>query len=145
MKVGIVGHEKKKFTLVGEASAKKMIRDILSANDVDEVVSGGCHLGGIDIWAAEIGREMGLKVTEFIPKVLNWTSGYLPRNMDIARTSDIVYSIVVDVLPKDFVGMKFDLCYHCRRTDHIKSGGCWTMKKAIEMGKKGVVCVIQNR
>lgn len=147
--IGIVGHEEKKFTKAGRDVARGTIaliitRAVLEAGGPIEIVSGGCHLGGIDIWAAEIGHSMNQKVTEFVPAVHNWTFGYMPRNMEIARASDVVHSIVVDKLPPDFGGMTHKLCYYCGRTDHVKSGGCWTMKQAMKMGKQGVVHVIKN-
>jgi hypothetical protein len=37
---------------------------------------------------------------------------------------------VVAEYPPEYVGMKFDYCYHCHTSDHIKSGGCWTAHKA---------------
>jgi hypothetical protein len=151
--VGIVGSERAKFTPESEAEAKALIRRILFGFKVgsldlpvpvSEVVSGGCHLGGIDQWAAEIGREMNIPVKEFIPKTRHWTDGYKPRNIRIAERSDVVHCITVDRLPDTYKGMTFALCYHCKVHDHIKSGGCWTMKKAIALGKQGVLHVVKN-
>lgn len=144
MRVGIVGSERKKFTEKGRAKARRLIRSILSEPGVEMVVSGGCHLGGIDKWAVEIGKEMGLTVREFLPATHSWASGYKPRNLLIAKHSDVVHCITVDHLPKDFSGMRFDLCYHCGKKDHVKSGGCWTMRRAREMGKKGILHVVRN-
>lgn len=140
MRIGIVGSEAIKFTSKTEAKAKKIIRSLLSPGDV--VVSGGCHLGGIDIWAAEIGRELGLKVVEFLPATRAWNGGYRERNLQIAVSSEKVICITVKELPPNYKGMRFKLCYHCGTTDHVKSGGCWTVKAAIKMGRKGEVIVI---
>src|SRR5882672_2202207 len=134
MIVGIVGSEAAKFTYEGGIAARNIIRGLLSEPDVTEVVSGGCHLGGIDQWAAEIGKEHGLIVTEFLPASRNWEGGYKPRNLQIASKSDITHCITVDKLPPSFHGMTFALCYHCGVKDHVKSGGCWTMKQAIKFG-----------
>lgn len=142
MIVGIVGSEGAKFTPVTEAMAKDLIRTLLSPEDVTEVVSGGCHLGGIDQWAAEIGEEFGLVVTEYLPKIRSWEAGYKPRNLLIAERSDVVHCITVEKLPDGYTGMTFKLCYHCGTSDHVKSGGCWTMKQAIRMGKVGQLHVI---
>ena len=139
MIVGIVGSEKIKFTALGEERAKATITEILSNPQVTEVVSGKCHLGGIDIWAAEIGKELGKIVTEFPPRRLSWEF-YKARNLNIAERSDIVHCITVDKLPDNYNGMRFDFCYHCKSKDHVKSGGCWTMKHA----KIGKLHVIQN-
>lgn len=142
MKIGIVGSEGAKFTPITEHRAKKIIRSLLDKPEVTAVVSGGCHLGGIDIWAAEIGRELGKEVIEHLPKNLQWSTGYAPRNLKIARDSDEIYCITVAVLPDTYTGMVFAYCYHCATDNHIKSGGCWTVKKAVEMGKPGKIIVI---
>lgn len=138
MKIGIVGSEEKKFTPETKQKAKNLIRNILSQKEVTEVVSGGCHLGGIDIWAEEIGRELGLIVTIFKPKTLKWEE-YKKRNLLIANNSDEVHCITIKEYPPEYVGMKFNFCYHCKSNDHIKSGGCWTMKQT----KKGLLHIIK--
>lgn len=146
MRIGIVGHEGAKFSPAAEQRARKVINALLSAGDV--VISGKCHLGGIDIWAAEEGRKRGLEVIEFEPEVLQWNpigkKGFMARNLDIARESDVVYSLVVDELPRDYSGMRFELCYHCNRKDHVKSGGCWTAKQAKRLGNRGEIIVIKQ-
>lgn len=144
MRIGLVGSEAAKFTKLGRRRAKHFIAKALSRPSVMEVVSGDCHLGGIDRWAAKIGRELGLIVTEFSPKIKSWEQGYKPRNLKIAKRSDKVYCLSVDKLPKGFIGMEFPLCYHCGTKDHVKSGGCWTMRQAIKMGKKGKLIIIKN-
>lgn len=141
MKVGIVGHEAAKFTPENEVAAKKIIRELLSDLG-DTLVSGACHLGGIDVWAEEIADYLGNTTLIFPPKEHNWTNGYKPRNIEIAKNSDIVHCLVVRSLPPTYRGMRFATCYHCKSTDHVKSGGCWTMKYAQGLGKKGVLHVI---
>lgn len=128
MRVGIVGHEAKKFTAETEAKAKAVIRSLLSPGDI--LVSGGCHLGGIDIWAEEIADEMGLEKRIYLPATRRWEGGYKQRNLKIAYGSDIVHCIVIAEYPEDYEGMRFEQCYHCHTTAHIKSGGCWTAKRA---------------
>lgn len=144
MKLGIVGSEKAKFTEKGRTRARRLIRSLVSEPGVEMVISGACHLGGIDKWAVEIGKKSGVRVKEFKPAVQSWQEGYKARNLQIAEASDIVHCITVDRLPADYSGMRFALCYHCRKTDHVKSGGCWTMKKARELGKKGILHIIRN-
>jgi hypothetical protein len=150
MIVGIVGSEEVKFTELGKQNALHYIRQIVADPEVTEVVSGGCHLGGIDIWAEEIAKEYNKKMTVFLPTGHYWSTGFKPRNEKIANKSDIVYCITVDKLPENYNGMKFDLCYHCERNsvisypDHVKSGGCWTMYYAIDHGKKGKLIVVHN-
>ena len=144
MIVGIVGSEEIKFTAVGRAEAQAAIQSILTDEQATEVVSGACHLGGVDAWAAVIGNVMGLRVTEFPPKNRSWETGYKPRNLQIAQRSDVVYCITVKRLPDSYRGMKFALCYHCGTSDHVKSGGCWTMKQAEKLGKRGQLIVVEN-
>jgi hypothetical protein len=149
MRIGIVGSEAAKFTKLGEERACAAIKSILSAEGATHVVSGHCHLGGIDIWAEEIGKSLGLEPLIFPPREFNWNNGYKPRNLQIAKNSDIVYCISVDTLPPDYKGMKFKSCYHCAKIgrdplDHVKSGGCWTVIQAMNFGKEGRWITIEN-
>lgn len=132
MKIGIVGHEAAKFTPETEAKARAIIRALLTPEDAI-LVSGHCPLGGIDIWAEEVAKELGRSMEIFPPANYSWSAGYKPRNIKIARTSDIVHCLVVAELPSTYTGMRFDYCYHCIKTpegerppNHVKSGGCWT-------------------
>lgn len=143
MIVGIVGSEEAKFTPLGEDRAKDIIIALLERPGVTEIVSGDCHLGGIDKWAAWIGEALDLKVTEFPPKRKSW-SWYRVRNIQIAARSDEVHCITVRQLPEGYSGMRFPLCYHCKVDTHVKSGGCWTMKYAIGLGKTGQLHVVEN-
>lgn len=150
MIIGIVGAEGAKFTALGEKRAKDVIESLVLDPMVTNISSGHCHLGGVDIWAEQLGEQEGYEdMLIFPPKDHNWNTGYKPRNMQIVRASDKVYCIVVDKLPPDFNGMTFKECYHCRKagwppTNHVKSGGCWTMHKAIEMGRQGELIIVEN-
>lgn len=139
MRIGIVGSEGKKFTSHGEEQARAIIRQLLAPREAI-MVSGGCHLGGIDIWAEEEADALGRPKEVYLPKHRSWYDGYRERNLLIASRSDIVHCIAVDRLPSDFQGMTHPNCYHCDRDDHVKSGGCWTMKKA----KVGMLHIVQN-
>jgi len=143
MVIGIVGSEAIKFTLETEAKAKEIIRSLLTAPGVTGVSSGACHLGGIDVWAEEIGKELGLELFIHPPKVHNWEQGYKPRNLAIVRDSDEVHCITLKELPASYIGMKFPMCYHCKSKDHVKSGGCWTMHRAAKQGKPIKLWVIE--
>lgn len=142
-RLGIVGHEAKKFTPETEYLARRSIRELFSSLGPDyskhptwlTCVSGGCHLGGIDIWAIEEATKLGHCAVEHIPKSLQWTGGYRERNIEIAKDSDKVVCIVVKEYPPEYSGMRFDYCYHCGTNSHIKSGGCWTAKYAGKLGK----------
>lgn len=136
MRKAIVGHAADKFTPVTEAEARRIIAKILQPGDV--LVSGGCHLSGIDIWAEEIARELGCYDPDYIfpPKNLRWSpEGYRDRNLKIAQACEEAHVIVVKDYPPSYDGRKFDLCYHCKTSDHVKSGGCWTAWRALDMGK----------
>jgi hypothetical protein len=130
MNIGIVGHEAAKFNVEAEETARRIIRAKLSDTHDTPVtlVSGHCHLGGIDIWAEEIATELGIPQIIHAPKKLQWSGGYKERNLLIARDSDICICIVVAELPLSYRGMRFSSCYHCgsKRPQHVKSGGCWT-------------------
>jgi hypothetical protein len=143
MIIGIVGHEVKKFTAQTEEAARTVIRFILSQKDITTVASGGCHLGGVDIWAIEEAKKLGLVTKEFLPKFKRWEpNGYKARNIAIARFCDEVHCIVVDRLPEKYIGMKWKECYHCHDSTHVKSGGCWTALHARGLGKRAIWHII---
>lgn len=140
MVIGIVGSEAAKFTEETEAKAKAVIRELLPY--YTKVVSGGCHLGGIDIWAIQLAKELGRETQEFLPKTRNW-EGYKSRNILIAENSHIVVCITVKQLPESFKAKGWEkFCYHCKTNSHIKSGGCWTMHYGKKIGKEGRLIVI---
>lgn len=132
MRVGIVGNGSDKFTAYGEQQARALIRELLT--DATAMVSGHSPVGGIDIWAELEAVELGVPLDLKIPAHNSWDPvgryGYKARNLDIAKDSDIVHVIVADDYPPEYRGRRFHVCYHCRTTDHVKSGGCWTGRKA---------------
>jgi hypothetical protein len=141
MRIGIVGSEGAKFTPETEALARQLIRQYLSPGDT--VVSGQCHLGGIDIWAVEEAKALGLAYTEHPPPFHSWANGYKVRNIQIARDSELVICITVKALPPGYTAQGFEhYCYHCQTDQHVKSGGCWTVKYAKSIGKEGYVFVV---
>lgn len=143
MNIGIVGHEAAKFTPTMESLARKIILEMLTGavfrvyGEV-KVVSGGCHLGGIDIWAVEVAKDLGLSSIVYLPRNRQWSTGYKPRNLKIAHDSDEVHVIAVEGYHSGYVGMRFDSCYHCHTNGHVKSGACWTARQAMKLGKKAV-------
>lgn len=143
MKIAIVGSEAAKFTRSGKAEALRIITELLSPSG-SILVSGHCHLGGIDIWAEEIAKRLKRKTMIYPPKDLRWETGYKPRNIQIANACDEAFCVVVKRLPNSYTGMRFSFCYHCQSLDHVKSGACWTVKRAIEQGKPGHWCVVEN-
>jgi hypothetical protein len=143
MKLGIVGSEAAKFTPATEKKARELIRTW--AKKYDEIISGGCHLGGIDIWAKEEANNLDIPFKEFLPKTRNW-EGYKARNIQIAENSHVVICITVRTLPPGYKRRGFESpCYHCDTSDHIKSGGCWTVKYAkLKLHRVGLVLVIEE-
>jgi predicted Rossmann fold nucleotide-binding protein DprA/Smf involved in DNA uptake len=133
-RIGIVGHEAAKFTPETEAEARRIIAELLASPDA-VLVSGRCHLGGIDVWAEEEAERLDRTTMIYPPATHSWILGYKPRNLKIAQDSDEVHSIVVAEYPPSYTGMRFDFCYHCGTSAHIKSGGCWTAKQAQRLGK----------
>ena len=142
MMLGIVGSEAKKFTKETEDTARRSIAALCTVSGATGIVSGGCHLGGIDAWAAEHAHANNLLLIEHLPANLSWAAGYKPRNLLIARDCDACFCITVRELPAGYTGMRFKLCYHCGVDTHVKSGGCWTVKEAKKLGKPGEILVI---
>ncbi len=127
-KIGIIGHRENKFNSITKKSAISLIKTLLN-NDII-LVSGGCHLGGIDIWSEKIADEMNIQKIIHYPKRLQWSGGYRERNIKVAKDSDVIYIIVVEKYPENYIGERFNYCYHCKKTNHVKSGACWTGKKS---------------
>lgn len=144
MNLGIVGSEAAKFTSFTQEAARRIIRQLIMQTRAECVVSGHSPLGGIDIWAIQEAEQLGVQTLEYPPRQLSWSGGYKARNLQIAQTSDLVVCITVQQLPEGYTGMRFPGCYHCGTTDHVKSGGCWTVKQAIRLGKPGRVLVIDD-
>ena len=142
MRIGIVGSEAAKFTPNTERLVRQQIRALLGPEDV--VISGGCHLGGVDLWAVEEAKAMGLEYREYLPRCRQWSGGYKERNLQIVADSDRVICFTVRRLPPTHTGLRFAKCYHCNTDQHVKSGGCWTVKQAILQGKPGAIIVIDD-
>jgi hypothetical protein len=153
LRVGVVGAEAAKFTELGRSRAFHCINAIMYGAPADTIfVSGGCHLGGVDIWMEEIAAELGRATEIHTPKHLRWKpDGYEARNLLIA-SADHVHCLAVDRLPANYTGLAFENCYHCVREGrgyrvrqdreyppHIKSGGCWTMHKCAGGGTLHVI------
>jgi len=142
--IGIVGSEAAKFTPDTEATARTIIRSYLEPGVI--LCSGGCHLGGVDIYAEEEATRAGYPTLIFMPVKHFWTGGYRDRNKEIAEASDLVVVITVRDLPPSYHGMTFESCYHCntpgragRNPEHVKSGACWTAWWAEEKFGKATI------
>lgn len=147
MIIGIVGSEAAKFTSHTEAKAREIIRALIQTKKYAGGTSGACHLGGVDIFAREEFTAANLPFKEFPAIVKTWDGtkqypGYKQRNISIATLADHVVCITLKELPSNYQGMRFNSCYHCKTNTHIKSGGCWTVRYAKNIGKTGEVIVI---
>jgi len=133
MKIGIIGNAADKFTPELKELAERVIKDILADfKPGDVLVSGRCPLGGVDVWAEEMAKAMGIPTDIKVPKQHRWDAeyGFKQRNIDIAKESVHLWVIVVEEYPEGYVGRRFKGCYHCGTSDHVKSGACWTAKQA---------------
>ena len=147
LKLGIIGHGADKFTKQAEQTAKLFISKILTTHCGNvTLISGHSPVGGIDIWAEEIAKQLDIPTDIKNPKQHTWDAeyGYKQRNLDIARESDILIIILVDKLPSNYKGMRFNSCYHCNTSTHVKSGACWTGKEALKLNKTVKQYIVKN-
>lgn len=147
MRKAIIGHAEDKFCPVSRLAAYNVMRRILTEGPTI-LVSGRSPLGGVDVWAEKMAEQLGVRSIIYPPYVHTWggPGGFRDRNMRIARTADEVHVIVVSLYPEGYDGKVFmtkdrvfggtvPWCYHCERTDHVKSGACWTALQAVLLGK----------
>lgn len=139
--LGIVGAEAKKFLPDWELWARRRILESLKRYKPYLVVSGDCPLGGIDKWAIEEAKKVGIDTREFPPEHNSWEF-FKARNVQIAEISDVVLCIAVRRYHHRYKGRRFKICYHCKTDDHVKSGGCWTMHYARRLGKEGELIIV---
>ena len=124
-KVAIVGTSHN-MTDNEERDVRQLIGLILNGySKGDTVITGGAK--GVDSIAVSIAQTLGFNTMIIKPKSENWDS-YKERNLEIARYCDELYCISIPV--------HTEKCYHHKEPqDHQKTAGCWTMNKAIELGK----------
>lgn len=68
-----------------EPRVKAMIRAAIEAYPPDMIISGGA--AGVDTWAVEVARGMGVPCQEFPPNNRRWApDGFKARNIVMART-----------------------------------------------------------
>lgn len=147
MKIGIIGHASDKFNEKGKYLALKEINYILDTFKSNDIfVSGRCPMGGIDIWSEEQAIKRKIETDIKAPKQHVWNAeyGFKQRNLDIAQESKRLYVILVSSYPENYGDMKFEYCYHCNLTNHIKSGACWTAKKAKNFGNEVIFKIINQ-
>lgn len=107
MKIGIVGSRRR--------LDKKNICDFVRTLDKekDVVVSGGCK--GVDKWAVDLAKRLGMKTEVFLPilegRMSRWeiVQAYYARNKKIAKNSDMVVAFVMN----DRTGGTENTLEHC--------------------------------
>jgi len=123
--------------------------------------------GGVDIWSEIIAKELGVKTEIHAPEVNQWNDGVEPdekpdgtilgytlkgfrsRNIDIAKSCDVLYCIVPRIDRKLVCDVgaggwyRESYCKHCGVYGHPSNGGCYTKKKAVEFGKETHLVVIE--
>jgi len=144
--IGIVGNGRDKFTELGYNRAYNIVVNIINSNINEQICSGNSPMLGIDYLVKQ--NTPSNRYIEYNPVTLKWNNGYRERNLQIAK-SRIVYVIVANKYPKEYKGIKFESCYHCKSmnkdyNNHIKSGACWTAKQAIKLGNESQWMVINN-
>jgi hypothetical protein len=165
MKVAIVGPQEDKWLPYLKDRAKQVIEVILIQYQFERdltIVSGGCPLGGVDIWAVELAKQRGINTDVIKPDVNQWEDryateyenqyipvpilkGFKSRNIAIAKDCDVLYCIV----PNAMIGfnvVSFNpkcFCKHCKVWKHPTNGGCWTMKYANKIGKETHLVVVE--
>ena len=120
LRVAIVGASQRRWTNSAEVKrARKFIKDLLRTyklvyKDGLVVISGGCLYGGVDIWAVEIARELGIRTLVYPPRGHSWEH-FKERNIKIAESCDVLYCIEPRTNPS--------------------RGGRWTLEYARKLGK----------
>ena len=100
MKVAFVGADGTKWDQRTETIVRLKMRNIMryymSAYPNNFIpISGHSPKGGVDIWAEEIAKELGLEMKIFAPEVFAWEDeekvGYKKRNIMIAEECYILF------------------------------------------------------
>lgn len=102
--VAIVGSSESYWKPDQKIKVMEIIKKILLYYDINEItlISGGCPKGGVDIYAETIVDNLGINKKIYKPEVNQWNDyvsqgihkkGYMSRNIDIAKISDILYCI----------------------------------------------------
>jgi predicted Rossmann fold nucleotide-binding protein DprA/Smf involved in DNA uptake len=135
MKIAVVGTSKK-LSIKEEQLMKNKIVDILDKYPRDgsvSIISGGAK--GVDSFAVDIAKKLGFRTKEYLPEKQSWKY-FKIRNQKIADECDVIFCFTISKKEND--------CYHHKFPEkpHLKTGGCWTLEKAREMGKPSDVILI---
>lgn len=116
--IGFVGSSESHWSKDSKIKVIQKISEILTQCIIQygkeniTFVSGGCKKGGIDLWSEIIVNSLGIPTKIFPAEIEQWNDynqemdggegwgrseihrrGYMSRNMDVARTSDILFCI----------------------------------------------------
>jgi hypothetical protein len=135
MKIAVVGTSKK-LPMKQEILMRNRIVDILDKYPRDgsiSILSGGAK--GVDTLAVDIAKKLGFRTYVNYPEKEEWKY-YKIRNQKIAEQCDGIFCFTI--------ATKESNCYHHKLQEkpHLKTGGCWTLEKAREMGKPSDVILI---
>ena len=170
VRIGIIGNGTDKFNTYQIPRVKAIIRDLFRIYAPCILVSGRSPRGGVDQWSEEIAIELGIPTDIKAPKCdfckvpfqykgmplcidnhqhhFSWPGkyGFKKRNIDIAKSSTIVFNILSNEYPLTFKGWKSVYCKHCGKdAHHVQSGACWTSYKAVEFGHQARWLVVAER
>ena len=136
MRIAIVGTSKN-LSENEERDVRQYCSQIIQSYDKNTttIITGGAK--GVDEIAKEITHQLGYKIQEYLPEEQNWKS-FKKRNIQIATNSDELFCITTPVHDTK--------CYHHNTPqNHQKTAGCYTMKKAKELGKTVTLFVTPDR
>lgn len=102
-----------------------------------ELVTGDAK--GIDAIVRDMAEEQNIPCRVFTSKVKQWEGdllhdGFKERNLRIVAYCDNLVCFASQ--------LRNTPCYHCGTSEHERTGGCWTMKKAKESNKPTRLIVI---
>lgn len=135
--VAFVGADSSKWDQRTETVVRLKIRNIMryymsAYPNAFIPISGHSPKGGVDIWAEEIAKELGLEMKIFAPNVFAWEvkekNGYKKRNIMIAEECDVLFVFSPSINGKV-----------------VWNGGLWTANYAENLGKKVHRFVIEKR
>lgn len=135
MKIAIVGTSHK-MTENEERDVQQFVAMILRDFSTSNlIVSGGAK--GVDTIVIEVAQSMRFP-TQIIHTISDDWRGFKKRNMQIATECDQLYCISIPTHETK--------CYHHpKEQDHEKTAGCWTLRKAKELGKYCRLLVTPSR